>query len=78
MSLRNTVKFTDMTLRQVPEILDAIDMIDGNQAEYARAPYADNSLYLLPENLSEDTGVMLSDALPTGHEIGVLNGNQTR
>lgn len=49
-------------------------MIDGTQAEYVRIPYADNSLYLLPENLSEDTGVLLSDALPTGHEIGGLNG----
>ncbi|EDX0772106.1 zinc-dependent alcohol dehydrogenase family protein [Salmonella enterica] len=49
-------------------------MIDGTQAEYVRVPYADNSLYLLPENLNEDTGVLLSDALPTGHEIGVLNG----
>lgn len=49
-------------------------MIDGTQAEYVRVPYADNSLYLLPGNLSEDIGVLLSDALPTGHEIGVLNG----
>ncbi len=50
-------------------------MIDGTQAEYVRTPFADNSLYLLPETLNTDTAVFLSDALPTGHEIGVQYGN---
>lgn len=50
-------------------------MIDGTQAEYVRVPFADNSLYLLPPDLDEDVAVMLSDALPTAHEIGVQNGN---
>ncbi len=50
-------------------------MIDGVQAEYVRTPFADNSLFLLPENLNTDIAVMLSDALPTGHEIGVQYGN---
>ena len=50
-------------------------MIDGTQAEYVRTPFADNSLYKLPEDLNEDVAVFLSDALPTGHEIGVRNGN---
>lgn len=50
-------------------------MIDGTQAEYVRTPFADNSLYLLPENLNEDVAVLLSDALPTAHEIGVQYGN---
>lgn len=50
-------------------------MIDGTQAEYVRTPYADNSLYLLPEGLNEDVAVLLSDALPTAHEIGVQYGN---
>lgn len=49
-------------------------MIDGVQAEYARIPYADNSLYKIPENISDDVAVMLSDILPTGHEIGVQYG----
>lgn len=49
-------------------------MIDGTQAEFVRTPYADNSLYLLPDELKEDAGVFLSDALPTAHEIGVQNG----
>lgn len=50
-------------------------MIDGTQAEFVRTPFADTSLYLLPENLNEDVAVMLSDALPTGHEIGVQSGD---
>lgn len=50
-------------------------MIDGTQAEYVRTPFADNSLYLLPDNLNEDVAVLLSDALPTAHEIGVQNGD---
>lgn len=49
-------------------------MIDGVQAEYVRIPYADNSLYKIPENISDDVAVMLSDILPTGHEIGVQYG----
>lgn len=48
--------------------------IDGTQAEYVRVPYADNSLYPVPEGSDEDALVMLSDILPTGFEVGVLNG----
>lgn len=49
-------------------------LIDGTQAEYVRIPYADTSLYHLPKTISEDAAVTLSDILPTGFEIGVLNG----
>ncbi|MDO4693884.1 MAG: zinc-dependent alcohol dehydrogenase family protein [Eikenella sp.] len=49
-------------------------MIDGTQAEYVRTPFADNSLYHLPDGLNTDVAVFLSDALPTGHEIGVQYG----
>ena len=48
--------------------------IDGTQAEYVRIPFADTSLYHIPENAEEDALVMLSDILPTGFECGVLNG----
>ncbi len=48
--------------------------IDGTQAEYVRIPYADTSLYKLPEGIDEEAAVMLSDILPTGYECGVLNG----
>jgi alcohol dehydrogenase len=48
--------------------------IDGTQAEFVRIPYADMSLYLIPEGADEEALVMLSDILPTGFECGVLNG----
>ncbi len=48
--------------------------IDGTQAEFVRIPFADTSLYLIPEKADEDAMVMLSDILPTGYECGVLNG----
>ncbi|MGZ5230297.1 MAG: alcohol dehydrogenase catalytic domain-containing protein, partial [Burkholderiales bacterium] len=48
--------------------------IDGTQAEFVRIPYADTSLYHLPDGADEEALVMLSDILPTGFECGVLNG----
>jgi alcohol dehydrogenase len=49
-------------------------LVDGVQAEYARTPFADNSLYKVPEGLSDEQVLFLADILPTGFEIGVLNG----
>jgi alcohol dehydrogenase len=49
-------------------------LIDGTQAEYVRIPHADTSLYPIPEGVDDEAMVMLSDILPTGFEIGVLNG----
>jgi len=49
-------------------------LINGTQAEYVRIPHADNSLHHIPAGADEEALVMLSDILPTGHEIGVLNG----
>lgn len=50
-------------------------LIDGTQAEYVRIPHADNSLYPIPAGTDEEALVMLSDILPTGHEIGVQYGS---
>lgn len=49
-------------------------LINGTQAEYVRIPHADNSLHHIPAKSDEEAMVMLSDILPTGHEIGVING----
>jgi alcohol dehydrogenase len=49
-------------------------LIDGTQAEYVRVPYAENSLHRLPDGVSDEQAVMLSDILPTGFEIGVQYG----
>ncbi len=49
-------------------------LIDGLQAEYARTPFADNSLYKVPEALSDEQVLFLADILPTAYEVGVING----
>ncbi|PIE26174.1 MAG: alcohol dehydrogenase [Micrococcales bacterium] len=49
-------------------------LIDGTQAELVRVPFADNGLIPLPGDVTAEQGTMLSDILPTGYEIGVLNG----
>ena len=49
-------------------------LINGTQAEYVRVPFAENSLHRLPQGVSDEAAVMLSDILPTGFEIGVRNG----
>ncbi len=48
--------------------------IDGTQAEYVRVPFADTSTYQVPANVTDEQILMLADILPTGYEVGVLNG----
>jgi alcohol dehydrogenase len=48
--------------------------IDGTQAEYVRVPFADTSTYPLPAGAKDEEILMLADILPTGYEVGVLNG----
>jgi len=50
-------------------------MIDGTQAEYVRVPFAENSVYKVPHGMSDAEGILLSDILPTGFEIGVRYGH---
>jgi alcohol dehydrogenase len=50
------------------------NLINGTQAEFVRIPFADGSLYHFPKDAKEESMVMLCDALPTGFECGVLNG----
>lgn len=49
-------------------------LIDGTQAEYVRVPFADTSLYKLPQGVDDEAALMLCDVLPTGFEIGIRNG----
>ena len=49
-------------------------LIDGLQAEYARVPFADTSVYKVPEELTDEQVLFLADILPTAYEVGVLNG----
>ena len=50
-------------------------LIDGTQAESVRVPYADTSLYAVPDNVTNEQAIFLADSLPTGYEVGVLAGN---
>src|SRR4051794_10623617 len=49
-------------------------LIDGLQAEYARVPFADTSVYKVPPELTDEQVLFLADILPTAYEVGVLNG----
>lgn len=49
--------------------------IDGTQAERVRVPFADHSLHVLPDNVSNEDALMLADILPTSYEVGVLAGH---
>ena len=50
-------------------------MIDGTQAEFVRVPFAENSVYKVPDGMTDAEGILLSDILPTGFEIGVQYGH---
>ena len=49
--------------------------LDGLQAEYARVPFADNSLHKIPDDLTDEQVIYLSDIVSTGLEVGVLLGH---
>jgi alcohol dehydrogenase len=49
-------------------------LIDGLQAEYARVPFADTSVYRVPAELTDEQVLFLADILPTSFEVGVLGG----
>ncbi len=49
--------------------------VDGLQAEYTRIPFADNSVHRVPDGLTDEQVIYLTDILSTGMEVGVLKGN---
>jgi alcohol dehydrogenase len=49
--------------------------IDGTQAEFVRVPFADTSTHPAPTGVSDEELLMMADILPTGYEVGVLNGH---
>jgi threonine dehydrogenase-like Zn-dependent dehydrogenase len=46
---------------------EATGPIDGMQAEYARVPYANVTCVKLPENVTDEQAIMISDIFPTGY-----------
>lgn len=49
-------------------------LIDGTQAEHVRVPFAETSVYKVPAGVTDGEGIVLSDILPTGFEIGIKYG----
>ena len=49
-------------------------LIDGVQAEAVRIPFADGSVHVLPESITDEAALMFADIMPTSYEVGVLNG----
>lgn len=46
--------------------------LDGLQAEYARVPYANVGLVQLPDEVSDDEAILVSDIFPTGYMAAEL------
>jgi threonine dehydrogenase-like Zn-dependent dehydrogenase len=46
--------------------------LDGLQAEYARVPFAATNLVKLPEEISDDQAIMMSDILPTSYQAAEM------
>jgi threonine dehydrogenase-like Zn-dependent dehydrogenase len=52
----------------------------GAQAQYLRVPYADVGAFIIPDGVSDDQAVCISDAFPTGFmgaDLCDLNGGET-
>jgi threonine dehydrogenase-like Zn-dependent dehydrogenase len=47
---------------------------DGGQAEYVRVPFADVGPMAIPDDLTEDDVLLLSDVLPTGYQAAEMGG----
>ncbi|MEG3191019.1 MULTISPECIES: zinc-dependent alcohol dehydrogenase [Novilysobacter] len=48
--------------------------VPGGQAEFVRVPYADTNTLKLPDGLSDEQVLFLSDILPTGYQAAVNAG----
>ena len=46
--------------------------LDGLQAEFARVPYAAVNLVKLPEEITDDQAIMMSDILPTSYQAAEM------
>lgn len=54
--------------------------IDGGQAEYARIPYADNGLTVIPDQVSDEQALFTGDLMSTGYwaaELGEIKRSDT-
>ena len=51
---------------------EAAGGLNGLQAEYARVPFAATNLVMLPDEISEDQAIMMSDILPTSYQAAEM------
>ena len=51
---------------------EAAGGLDGLQAEYALTPYAATNLIKLPEEITDDQAIMMSDILPTSYQAAEM------
>ncbi|MGI4827540.1 MAG: zinc-dependent alcohol dehydrogenase [Janthinobacterium lividum] len=51
---------------------EAAGGLDGLQAEYARVPYAAINLLKLPDEITDDAAIMMSDILPTSYQAAEM------
>jgi threonine dehydrogenase-like Zn-dependent dehydrogenase len=51
---------------------EAAGGLDGLQAEFARVPFAGATLVKLPEEITDDQGILMSDILPTSYMAAVM------
>jgi alcohol dehydrogenase len=49
-------------------------LVDGVQSQYARIPVRRPVHVQTPDQVSNESAVLLADILPTSYEVGVLNG----
>ncbi len=47
---------------------------DGGQAEYVRVPFADVGPMKIPDDMSDEDVLLLSDVLPTGYQAAEMGG----
>jgi threonine dehydrogenase-like Zn-dependent dehydrogenase len=45
---------------------------DGGQAEFVRVPMADVGPYVIPDDIDDDTAVLLTDVTPTGYQAAEM------
>ncbi|KAH8144964.1 uncharacterized protein LAJ45_10984 [Morchella importuna] len=55
------------TSRCEKSLLFGCPKLDGAQAEYVRCPMADGTLFLAPQEIPEETLVLMADIFPTGY-----------
>jgi threonine dehydrogenase-like Zn-dependent dehydrogenase len=51
---------------------EAAGGLDGLQAEYARIPFAGTNLVRLPDEITDDQAILMSDILPTSYMAAVM------